>query len=415
MNRSWILFFLTAALAVGLGSLGYRLATPDSAVELRASLSVSEVLGGGSDEGFARALEPRDFRFPEDHGPHPDFRTEWWYLTGNLEGADGERYGFQFTIFRSALDPAQPDGTSAWSTNQVYMGHLALTDSAGGTFESRERFSRGALGLAGAQARPFRVWLEDWSLESMDSVGSARDDSRDGRAESTFPVHLEAADGGIGLDLVLENTKPMVLQGDRGLSQKGPEPGNASFYYSFTRLEASGSVLMRGREVRVEGQAWLDREWSTSVLSEDQVGWDWFALQLSDGRDLMFYQLRLRDGTQDPLSKGVLVDGQGGSRLLSSEEVRLQIVDTWTSPIDGSEYPSGWRLVIPNDSIDLEVLPLIPSQELNLTFRYWEGAVRVRGMVGEAPIDGRGYVELTGYASPPDAVSSDRALTRGGS
>ena len=382
--------FLSVAAAVFLGVLGYsmyRVARPESRGELGATLSVAEVMGEGGEAGFARAREPRPFRFPEDHGPHPEHRTEWWYITGNLEGPGNEPYGFQFTLFRSTLDPKPRESVSAWATNQVYMGHLALTDGASRTFRAFERFSRGGLGLAGAQARPFRVWLEDWVLEE---TGFS--------ADAIFPIRLEAGEGETKLSLLLTPAKPMVLQGEDGLSQKGSEPGNASYYYSYTRLETEGTVSVQGKEVPVRGLAWMDREWSTSALSQGQVGWDWFALQLSDGTDLMYYQLRLEDGTADPLSKGVLVDEAGGSRLLSSEMVDLTVQNRWRSSLDGTEYPSGWRLEIPDEGIDLQVTPLIPDQELELTFRYWEGSVTVRGTVDGRPVDGRGYVELTGYS-----------------
>jgi predicted secreted hydrolase len=192
----------------------------------------------------------------------------------------------------------------------------------------------------------------------------------------------------------------MVLQGEDGFSRKGPEAGNASYYYSYTRLQASGRIWLDGVATQVTGLAWMDREWSTSVLSEGQVGWDWFALQLSDGRDLMYYQLRLQDGSPHPLSDGVLVSETGEAQHLSAAGVRLTVVDRWESPLDGAVYPSGWRLELLDRSIDLEIRPLIPDQELDLTFRYWEGAVSVRGMGPEGPVQGRGYVELTGYAGP---------------
>jgi predicted secreted hydrolase len=367
----------------------YRAARPDSETEFRTSLSVAEVLGAGSEEGFARALEPRPFRFPDDHGPHPDFRTEWWYITGNLDGPGGEPFGFQFTIFRNALNPLPRESASAWASDQVYMAHLAVTDGEGQTFRAFERFSREALGLAGARAQPFRVWLEDWTLEGLEDSG-------------LFPLRVVALEEGVGVELELEALKPLVLQGEDGLSQKGPEPGNASYYYSHTRLEASGRVWMDGEPTPVTGLAWLDREWSTSVLSQGQVGWDWFALQLSDGWDLMYYQLRLQDGTPDPLSKGVIVSPLGEGRVLTTGEVRLTALGRWRSPLDGAEYPSGWRLEIPRRSIDLEIRPLIPDQELQVAFRYWEGAVLVQGRGVDGPVQGRGYVELTGYAGPDE-------------
>lgn len=368
----------------------------------QARLSLLETLAGADTAGYARATEPRAFDFPRDHGPHVDFRTEWWYVTGNLTSSDGRDFGFQLTIFRSALSPEPPATESAWGTNQAYMAHFTVTDVADERFRAYERFARGAAGLAGATADPLRIWLEGWTIASVGAAtapGAPQGD--DGAAESqAFPLRLRAAEDGVALDLVLERGKPAVLQGDRGLSRKGPEPGNASFYYSHTRMPASGTLAIGADTAEVRGLAWLDREWSTSALGEGQVGWDWFALQLSDGWDLMIYRLRRADGSADALSAGVLVDPQGGSTPLdASVAAALESTDTWTSPVDGAVYPSGWRVRVPSRGWDLQVEPRVRGQELDLAFRYWEGTVSVRGTgEGGAPVTGRGYVELTGYA-----------------
>ena len=359
----------------------------------RARLSLEETLGGADTLGYARAVEPRDFVFPADHGPHPGFRNEWWYVTGNVQADDGREVGFQFTIFRSALAPEPAGGQeagagegSAWATSQAYMGHFAVTDVAGRRFHAGERFARGAVGLSGARAEPFRVWIEGWSLEALN-------------ADAVFPLRLRASDGEVAVDLVLDAGKPHVLQGDRGLSQKGPEPGNASYYYSHTRMPTRGTVVLGADTLRTTGLSWLDREWSTSALSDGQVGWDWFALQLDNGWDLMVYQLRMADGSAHPLSDGVLVDPSGAKRDLAwGSDISVTPTGTWTSPLDGSVYPSGWRIAIPAQGWALDVTPVFPGQELDLAFRYWEGAVRVAGTAAAAPASGRGYVELTGYA-----------------
>ena len=377
-----------AALLAGFGLIACG--APEAAEPQRARLSLVETLAGADTAGYARALEPRDFDFPADHGPHRAFRTEWWYVTGNLTSDMGRNFGFQFTIFRNALAPTAPEGPSSWATNQAYMGHFALTDATEQRFHAFERFARGSAGLAGAEAEPMRVWLEDWRLESSRSA--------------TFPIRLEAEDEGVGLLLELAEGKPVVLQGDRGLSQKGSQPGNASYYYAFTRMPASGTVVVGADSVAVSGEAWLDREWSTSALADGQVGWDWFALQLDDGWDLMVYQLRLADGTADPLSDGVVIDPSGLRIPLEwGTEVVMESVGSWTSPIDGAVYPSGWTIVVPDRGWDLEVEPRIPNQELDVSFRYWEGAVEVSGTgEGGAPVEGHGYVELTGYADGLD-------------
>jgi predicted secreted hydrolase len=382
--------------------------------QLTAGLSVAEALRGGSTAGYERALRPRPFTFPADHGPHLSFRTEWWYFTGNLggrpghgrtrtdtdnHGRAGRRFGFQLTFFRQALAPPPdaPGRTSAWATRQVYFAHLALTDAAAdsdpGRFRSFERFRRGALSLAGAQARPFQVWLDDWQAS--------------GPAAGSFtPLHLQAADGGpdgIALDLFLDAGKPPALQGDRGLSRKGSGLGQASYYYSLTRLPARGTIRSGGTAYPVTGLAWMDHEWSTSVLSADQVGWDWFALQLADGRELMWYQLRRRDGSADPASSGSLIEQDGTVRPLAAADLSLQVRDHWTSPRTGARYPSRWRLRVPAQSLDLDLRPLLADQELAVAFRYWEGAIEISGVSAGTPLQGRGYVELTGYADRPRA------------
>ena len=386
-HRTVALALAIAGLAMVFMVAAWRLVTPLAPEPL--TMAVGEALGGPT-AGFERALLPRPFVFPADHGPHSGFRTEWWYYTGNLETADGRHFGFQLTFFRIALAPTMVSRASAWASREAYMAHFALTNTGGGRFSAAGRLSRAALGLAGAQAQPFRVWVENWSAEG---VGG-----------DAIPLRLRAAEGDVAIDLTLSAATPVVLHGDRGLDKKGPEPGNASYYYSLTRMPAAGRVTVGGDAFDVKGLAWMDREWSTSSLGSDLVGWDWMAIQLADGRDLMLYRLRRADGSADRLSSGSLVHADGGSRHLGLEDFRIEVLDTWSSPRGAARYPSRWRVTLPSEGLDLEVVPRLADQELALAVRYWEGAVRVTGRSSRGPLAGAGYVELVGYASPPDGA-----------
>jgi predicted secreted hydrolase len=346
------------------------------------SSQLADLLGSDADPAFARAIAPREFIFPEDHGPHPEFRNEWWYITGNLDSEDGERFGFELTIFRFALTPGVSPSNSAWRTNQVYIAHLAVTDANNERFYVAQRYSRGAVGLAGAQAAPFRVWIDDWEMAEKAETGAWR---------------LIADDDDFGIDLELSALKPPVLNGIDGLSQKSADPSNASYYYSITRLQTKGNLRIGESDYTVSGLSWLDREWSTSALAADQVGWDWFALQLDDGSDLMIYGLRLQDGTRDPASAGTFVDANGVTEHLTYDDVEISVLDEWSSP-EGGSYPSRWLLRVPRFGLELVVTPIISDQELFTTVRYWEGAVDVKGEHELRPVEGRGYAELTGYA-----------------
>lgn len=382
---------LAALLAVaGLAGAALLLGRPEGPPRVRATLSLAEALGGGGDRGFARALTPRPLAFPADHGPHPGFRTEWWYCTGNLETAEGRPVGFQLTFFRVALAPGPIVRESAWGATQLYLAHLAVTDVAGRRFRAFERAGRGAMRLAGATAAPLRVWLEDWRLE--------------GQGEGGPPFRVVAGEEDVGVDLMLESAKAPVLHGDRGLSRKGTQAGNASYYYSLSRMPTRGAVRIGGETLAVSGLSWLDREWGTTALEPDQVGWDWFALQLEDGRELMLYLLRRRDGATDPVSRGTLVRADGSTRALEPGAWRLTVLDRWRSPRGGAPYPARWRLAIPSEALEVEIVPLLADQELDLAVRYWEGAVRLAGRSGGASVGGRGYVELTGYAGVPGSV-----------
>ncbi len=343
-------------------------------------LRVSELLGGASPAGFARATEVRQFRFPADHGPHPAYRNEWWYVTGNLRSADSARaFGFQVTLFRIALQPQALSSDSAWRTNQVWMAHAALSDVSSGEHRAYERFARQALGLAGAQQAPLRVWLEDWQLQ-LDAPGDV--------------WRLQLPTPGFDLTLELTPASPVVLQGNQGLSQKSAEPGNASYYYSIPRLHADGQLQLNGEKFVLQGTAWLDREWSTSALGADQTGWDWFSLQLDDGRNLMYYQLRRADGSTDPHSSGSLSDSEGLQRRLRPADVTLTPLAHWNA--GDRRYPVEWRMQLRGETHPWRVRALLEDQEMALSVRYWEGAVEVIDAVTGDRL-GHGYLEMAGY------------------
>ncbi len=344
------------------------------------------LLGGEVADGFARATTPRNFVFPADHGSHPAYRTEWWYFTGNVATNSGRHFGFELTFFRYALAPPidRREGASAWRTEQVWMAHFALTDTANGRFVARERLTREALELAGAESVPLRVWVKDWSAIGVDDSANPA-------------LRLDAQDEGTALTLTLTPTVPPVPQGDNGLDVKGAGAGNASYYYSVPRLAAQGTVTIGGESFPVEGLAWLDREWSTSSLDPGTVGWDWFALHLSDGSSLMFYRLRSVDGEATGFSGGTLVGADGARTRLAANDVTLAPLDHWTSRATGARYPVAWRLVAAEAGLSLDIEPYLENQELDLSVRYWEGAVRARGHGPGGPITAQGYLELAGY------------------
>jgi predicted secreted hydrolase/threonine/homoserine/homoserine lactone efflux protein len=347
-----------------------------------ARLNLADLVGASP--GFARADGPLPFDFPADHGPHPDYQTEWWYYTGNLDTVDGRHFGYQFTIFRRGLVPPEDrqDRPSSWATNQVYMAHFAVTDVESGRFHYFDRFSRGAAGLAGAQASPYQVWLEDWRVEELEPN----------------VYHLRAAQENVAIDLRLTDLKGPILQGDRGYSQKGPEPGNASYYYSLTRLASSGTVRVGETAYQVDGLSWMDHEFSTSALGPELVGWDWFSIQVDDGSELMLFQLRREDGTTDSFSSGTTVDPDGNTTRLGHQDFTVTVNDTWRSPHSDAIYPAQWTITVPSKDLTLEVTPYLADQELDASFIYWEGAVKVVGEHAGNEVSGNGYVELTGYA-----------------
>ncbi len=345
-------------------------------------------------EGFARAFTPRQWRFPADFGAHPDHQTEWWYYTGNLETEAGRAFGYQFTIFRQALVPEAPTaqtsgrGGSDWRTPQVYSAHFTVSDIATDTFLQEERFARGALGLAGAEADPYAVWLNDWRIS----------------AEGPDRVRLQAATDAMAIDLTLRQSRPPVLQGQDGLSRKGPEPGNASHYYSLVQQPTEGTITVAGRDHAVHGVSWKDHEFSTSVLSPGTVGWDWFSAQFEDGSALMLYGLRREDGGKEAFSGGRWIDGDGEVEL-GADDYDLTVHRTWRSPHSGARYPAAWTLTIPRLDLDLVITPQMADQELSTaSATYWEGALGYRGHRGERPLLGRGYGELTGYADRLDSL-----------
>ncbi|MFO7320748.1 MAG: lipocalin-like domain-containing protein [Chloroflexota bacterium] len=334
--------------------------------------------------GFARAIEPYAWAFPRDHGAHPEFQTEWWYYTGNLADESGRRFGFQFTIFRRALTPESYESHSEWRTNQVYLAHFTVSDIETGAFYHDERYARGGAGIAGATTDPrYRLWLENWEVVALN--------------DDATQLAMRAGTEHMGIDFTLEQIKPPALQGDNGLSPKSDEPGNASYYYSLSRLLAGGTITVNGEAHQVSGTAWMDHEFSTSALGSEALGWDWFSLQLDDNRELMLGQIRMIGGGRETAFGGLLIEQDGSTRYLSSNDFTIEATGSWTSPHTGATYPSGWEFAVDtgDETLNLTATPLMDDQELQTDISiYWEGAIRIAG-----DATGYGYAELTGYAN----------------
>lgn len=377
--------YLLATLLAGCGP------TPGPDEPPAAALELQRVLGGDADAAFLRAAGQRTFRFPQDHGQHAGYRNEWWYFTGNLFAADGRRFGFQLTFFTHALPPGEVDPgevdsrpASAWQAERLWMAHFALVDATGGTHQAFERFSREALGLAGAEVEPgFRVWLDDWQVASIGATAA--------QPQADNPWRLQAAQEDLGLDLELHTRKGPVLHGEDGLSRKSAAAGNASWYFSLTRMVASGQLQLGGETLEVSGSAWLDREWSTSALDADQSGWDWFSLQFDDGTELMYYQLRDEQGQAHPFSSGSMVAADGMRLALDRDVVGLTELGHWTAP-NGVRYTTRWRLQAAGGR-ELLVEAVLQDQWMDLSLPYWEGAVTAFDAESGARL-GHGYLEM---------------------
>jgi len=355
-----------------------------------ASASVVEAIGGGNgssqDQNFAHATAPRPFTFPRDHGPHPEYRTEWWYYTGNLQDDQGKQYGYQLTFFRSGLTEQMPARQSDLATNQFYMAHFAVTSQPANEHLSFERYSRGAAGLAGATGDPsYQVWLEDWVVKQT------------GDGVYTLQATAQDKSGPVTLAFTLHETRPPVLHGNAGLSQKGPETGNANYYYSLVNLETTGQLTFAGKSVAIKGLSWMDHEFGTSSLGGDITGWDWFSAQLDNGAVLMFGTFHDAKGEGRYVYEGSLVFPDNRKVRLTQGDFVVKTLDHWKSPTTGITYPSGWQVNFPKYNLTMEIQPLVQDQEMKVRFIYYEGATTIKATMNGATVNGRGYVELTGY------------------
>jgi predicted secreted hydrolase len=313
-------------------------------------------------------------------------------------GPNKGAYGYQLTFFRTGMKRETVRAKSKWSIRDLYFAHLAITDEAEKRFEYREKISRGSLGEAGAHpyssdGKPFRVWVEDWSIEGKGSAAQAKQDHI-----------LKGGDNRFGLELILTPEKYPVIHGRHGISRKAEGDGFASHYYSITRLKTSGRIFLKGKPLSVRGTSWMDHEFGSNQLQEHQVGWDWFSLQLENGMDLMFYLIRDKDGTPDPSSSGTIIFADGAHQHLPLKDFQIEVLKKWKSRKSGAQYPSKWRVLVPAHGIELILVPTVEDQELateaSTRVTYWEGSARAEGKIAVTPVRGRAYVELTGYAKP---------------
>lgn len=328
---------------------------------------------GRDAEGFANVTPGRALTFPADHGAHPDFRIEWWYVTANLRAVTGADYGAQWTLFRQATAPGpQRDG---WSSQQIWMGHAAVTSAA--THRFAETFSRGGIGVAGVDAAPLRAWIDAWEMRGGDGFDPTR----------LSPLSFKAAGADFDFALRLDSTQPLVLQGDGGYSRKS-ERGQASYYYSQPFFDAAGRIVIDGKAVDVTGEAWLDREWSSQPLASDQTGWDWFSLHLRDGEKLMLFRLRQNSG--EHYFSGNWIGRDGASTQLAPADISMGPIAT--TRIGGRDIPTSWRVSVTSRGLQIETVPLNPASWMGTSLPYWEGPIRFSGSHA-----GVGYLEMTGY------------------
>ena len=357
---------------------------------LTAQILTSAQTQEGATQSWRLASPTYELSFPRDHAAHPDYRIEWWYYTGNLSTREGRRFGYQLTFFRVGVDP-NPVNPSQWTVRDLHMAHLAITDIDGGVHRVAERLNRTGVGWAGASTDRLDVWNENWRVTASDRTHrlQAMDANQSGR---------------LLLDLRLDSDMEPVLHGDQGFSQKGEDIGNASHYYSFTRLTTQGRLEVDGEAFDVTGISWMDHEFGSSFLEADQAGWDWFSIQLNDGTDLMVYTLRDLDGRADIRSSGTVVTSEGITHL-KSDDVRLSPRRRWISSVSGAAYPVDWHIDIPSLGLKLEVSAAIDAQELvtaqSTGVTYWEGAVGATGTHDGVSVSGEGYLEMTGYAGVP--------------
>jgi predicted secreted hydrolase len=319
---------------------------------------------------FTPVVPGRVFSFPADHGAHDGFRIEWWYVTANLKDQQGNQFGVQLTLFRSALKPVAEQ--AGWADQTIWLGHAAVTSST--VHHAAERYARGGVGQAGVQLAPFEAWIDDWRFASQ-----AQDPMSD--------LQLSARDKDFAYQLHLTSSRPLVLQGDKGFSQKSEE-GQASYYYSQPFFQASGTLQIDGQTYTVSGPAWLDREWSSQPLTANQTGWDWFSLHLDSGEHVMLYRMRQKDGA--PYLTGTWIAADGQTQTLRSSQIRLIPQDT--AEVAGRAMPVKWSISIPDKHLDITLDALNPNAWMNLRIPYWEGPVRISGSH-----PGQGYLEMTGY------------------
>lgn len=340
---------------------------------------------------FQLAVPGYRYQFPRDHAAHPAYATEWWYYTGHLQATNGQRFGYELTFFRVGLLPQLTGRTSHWATRDVILAHFALTDESSNKFFYTDRASRAVLGLAGAAVPTPHVWLGDW-VARFAPHGDQQSLRASGQSGGTD----------FALSLTQHPLKPLILHGAGGVSQKAAGLGHASHYYSFTRLATRGVVRLGNTRYAVTGQSWFDHEFGSNQLGKDQAGWDWFSMQLEDGRELMLYRMRLRNGNTDPYSSGTLVERNGTAHHLTLQDFKIEALSTWHSPISNANYPSHWRVTLPRLAMRFDIMPTVANQELvtqrSTSVTYWEGSVRVTGTGQGRPLHGVGYVELTGYA-----------------